>query len=152
MTEHLKKKIATEEQAGFLDEESKCYLKDIITSPESSQYLQQLPSDSFQHVFWQQQVEAASQANSRSIRWHSLMVRWCLYLRHKSVYHYNHLLIIFFPRSGSAYEMLRESRRITLPSQRTLGNYTYFVESSFGFSGQIDQMIMDAAKITTCPE
>ena len=63
--------------------------------------------------------------------------------------HYNHLLIIFFPRSGSAYEMLRESGAT---SQRTLRDYTYFVESSFGFSAQIDQMIMDAAQITTCPD
>lgn len=87
MTDRLKKKIqlAAEEQAVILDEESESYLKDIIASPESSQYLQQIPSDSFQHVFWQQQVEAASQANSRSIRWHPLMIRWCLYLRHKLV-------------------------------------------------------------------
>lgn len=64
-----------------------------------------------------------------------------------------HFLIIFFlHRSSSAYETLRESGCIQLPSQRTLRDYTYFVESSFGFSAEIDQMIMDAAKILTCPE
>ena len=66
------------------------------------------PEGSFQRVFWDQQEKAASLKNSKSMRWHPLFIRWCLYLRHLS---------------GEAYEMMRNSKCIYLPSQRTLRDY-----------------------------
>jgi len=48
------------------------------------------PPNSFPTIFWQQQQEAAIK-DPRGMRWHPLMVKWCLYLRHLS---------------GSAYETL----------------------------------------------
>ena len=84
-SEYLKQKIARSAQAKavYLDEESEDYIKDVIASPESVAYLEKLPNESFQHIFWQQQVQAASMHNPRGMRWHPLMIRWCLYLRHK---------------------------------------------------------------------
>ena len=41
---------------------------------------------------------------------------------------------------------------IQLPSQRTLRDYTHYIKSSSGFSTDVDKMLMDAARVTTCPE
>lgn len=38
---------------------------------------------------------------------------------------------------------------IALPSQRTLRDYTYFLESTIGFSSAVDQHLMGTAKIET---
>ena len=38
----------------------------------------------FKKLFWEQQRKAASLNNTRSMRWHPLMIKWCLYLRHLS--------------------------------------------------------------------
>ena len=48
--------------------------------------VKQFPSDSFQRLFWEQQYEAVKQKDPRTMRWHPLMIKWCLYLRHKYVY------------------------------------------------------------------
>ena len=93
--------------------------------------------DSFPRIFWDAQQKAATLKNSKSMRWHPLMIRWCLYLRHLS---------------GSAYETLRESGVIKLPSQRTLRDYTYYTKATVGFSSDVDEQISKAAKIDQCPE
>ena len=54
--------------------------------------------------------------------------------------------------SGRAYEMLRESGCITLPSQRTLRDYTHYVRSTTGFSAQVDEQLMEAAKVAKAQE
>ena len=43
-----------------------------------------LPQSSFQELFWKQQKEAAAKSDSRGMRWHPLMIRWCLYIHHRS--------------------------------------------------------------------
>ena len=60
------------------------------------------------------------------------MIKWALYLRHQS---------------GKAYETLRESGCIALPSQRTLRDYTYFLNSTMGFSDDVDKHLMEIAKL-----
>ena len=65
------------------------------------------------------------------------MIKWCLYLRHLS---------------GKAYEMLRESGCITLPSHRTLSDYTHYVHSTTGFSAEVDEQLMEAAKVAKAQE
>ena len=42
------------------------------------------PEHSFPSLFWQQQMQAASVKDSRAMKWHPLMIKWCLYLQHKS--------------------------------------------------------------------
>jgi hypothetical protein len=83
--DRLKKKIAdaSEVSGVSLDEQSHEDLKELASSSESSAFFDKLPKDSFQSIFWQQQVEAASKKNARNMRWHPLMIRWCLYLRHR---------------------------------------------------------------------
>ena len=83
--DRLKKKIAEASKVGgvSLDEQSHNDLKELANSSESSAFFDSLPKDSFQSIFWQQQVEAANKKDARSMRWHPLMIRWCLYLRHR---------------------------------------------------------------------
>lgn len=58
----------------------------------------------------------------------------------------------FCYRSGGAYELLRSSGCVKLPSQRTLRDYTHYVQAGNGFSNGVDQMVANAAKIGSCPE
>ena len=51
-----------------------------------------------------------------------------------------------------AYETLRSSGCIRLPSQRTLRDYTHFVTTSTGFSDEVDIQLALAADVDHCPE
>ena len=63
----------------------------------------------------------------------ALMIKRCLYLRHQS---------------NKAYETLRESGCISLPSQRTLRDYSNAVKARAGFSMEMDQQLLQAAELT----
>lgn len=82
------------------------------------------PVGSLARVFWEQQLKAASCSDQRQMRWHPLIVKWCLYLRHQS---------------SSAYETMHQSGLISLPSQRTLRDYTHYSSTTIGFSDEVDQ-------------
>ena len=92
---------------------------------------------SFARVFWEQQLKAASCKDQRQMRWHPLMVKWCLYLRHQS---------------SSVYETMRQSGCLLLPSQRTLRDYTHYTSTVVGFSDEVDQQLMVAANISSLSE
>ncbi len=94
------------------------------------------PPDSFQMIFWNQQKQAAERS-PKGMRWHPLMIKWCIYLRHLS---------------SKSYETLRESGCVSLPSQRTLRDYTNCVRASSGFSHEVDKQLMQAANIGKCPD
>ena len=53
-------------------------------------------------------------------------------------------------RSSGCYDTLRKC--ICLPSERTLQDYTHYVEAKLGFSSDVDRMLINAAKVKTCPE
>ena len=40
--------------------------------------------DSFQSIFWIQQMKALTAKRKTAIRWHPVIVRWALYLHYKS--------------------------------------------------------------------
>lgn len=71
------------------------------------------------------------------MRWHPLMIKWCLYIRHQS---------------QKAYEVIRDSGVICLPSQRTLRDYSNCVEAKAGFSRDVDDQLMKAANMGSCPK
>ena len=95
------------------------------------------PPGTFGRVFWEAQMKAASVKDAKQMRWDPVMVRWCLYLRHLS---------------RSAYEMLRETGTISLPSQRTLQDYTYYIKASVGFSNEVDKQLRIDGKLASCVE
>ena len=121
-----------------LDDSTTSDLHQIMLE-EEEQVAQKFPPGSFQDIFWQQQKEAASRSRKekRGMRWHPLMIKWCLYLHHQS---------------SKAYETLRESGCIHLPFQRTLRDYTHCVQSGAGFSAEVDRQLLQAANFRSCPE
>ena len=80
--------------------------------------MDKVPANNFARIFWQQQVKAA--------KINPLMLKWCIYLRHQS---------------QSAYETIRQSKCVILPSQRTLRDYTHHVKSKPEFSGKVDKQL-----------
>ena len=87
-----------------------------IAREEDKAVTEAYPEGSFQRIFWQQQKQAAERS-SKGVRWHPLFIKWCIYLRHQS---------------SKAYECMRDSGCIYLPSQRTLRDYTNCVKASPG--------------------
>ena len=51
-----------------------------------------------------------------------MMIKWCLNLK---------------LMSSSAYSALRTSGALTLPSERTLHDYTHFIKPDVGFSNEV---------------
>ena len=90
--------------------------------------------ENFRSIFWQQQLKAAKLRNKKSMRWHPAMIRWCLYLHH---------------RSSGCYATLRDSGVITLPSERTLRDYRHCFTADFGFSASSDHQLFEAVKSQT---
>ena len=129
---------AIEQRGVTVDEGLHQDLQGIIKENEKS-VCDAHPPGSFSRLFWDNQVRASAASDARSMKWDPLMIRWCLYLRHLS---------------GSAYEMLRESGVVKLPSQRTLRDYTYMyiAKAAAGFSREIDVHLMEAANLLSCPE
>ena len=88
MTKRIKRltlKIAekTELTGVSVDQETHLDLLNLLKSRDVSDYFERLPEDSFRQLFWRQQLEAACQKNARCMKWHPLMIRWCLSLRHR---------------------------------------------------------------------
>ena len=75
----------------------------------------------FMKLFWEQQ-KLYAKGNPRAIRYHPMIIRFCISLAAKS---------------GSAYDELRSSGILTLPSRRTLRDYTNYIKPSVGFNPQV---------------
>ena len=129
----LEKMIECDHRSTALDE---TIHKDMLTiMQENHQHIiNSYPEDSFQHIFWMNQYQAAQQKTRSRFRWNPAMIRWCIYLHHKS---------------SKAYDLLRKSNCIYLPSQRTLREYTHAINASSGFSNELDAQLMNDAKLST---
>ena len=98
-----------------------------MVEQHSSDIASRYSPGSFPRLFWEQQLQAARQKDSRGMRWHPIMIKWAIYL------HY---------RSSGAYDTLRSSGVIALPSQRSLRDYTHHFEAKIGFSDEVDQQLV----------
>ena len=63
---------------GIVDEDLDKDLRKTIT--DNTDEILKYGADSFEDVFWKQQIEAASQKQECQIRWHP-MIRWYLHLK-----------------------------------------------------------------------
>jgi len=90
----------------------------------------------FERLFWDQQAKALK-SGKRQIRWHPMMIKWCLNLK---------------LMSSSAYSALRNSGALTLPSERTLRDYTHFIKPDVGFSNEVDLHLLKEAKLLSFRE
>ena len=104
---------------------------------QSRRHSAEVPSNSFQRLFWDQQLKAARSQSLSAMCWNPIIIKWCIYLSHLS---------------SGGYDALRKSGCISLPSQRTLWDYTHVANVTSGFSSDVDLQLFEAAKISTCPE
>lgn len=110
---------------------------EVIVAENAQSVASTFPENSFERLFWDQQNQALQAKDARNMKWHHVMIKWCLYLRHIS---------------GKAYETIRDSGCIKLPSQRTLRDYTHCVTSTAGFSADVDRYLMKVVNISSIPE
>ena len=75
----------------------------------------------FMSLFWQQQQKLFS-SSATGVRYHPMIIRFCLSLAAKS---------------PSCYEELRNSGVLTLPSQRRLKDYRNAIKPQRGFNGKV---------------
>lgn len=127
---------ATEQNGIHIEEQLENDLTKIMEE-KTNEICQMYPSDSFQHLFWKQQLESLKVKDKRQIKWHPMMIRWCLSLK----------LI-----SSASYHALRSSNLIVLPSERTLRDYTHFIKAKPGFQPEIDEQLCREANIDSIPE
>ena len=70
-------------------------------------------------------------------RWNPALMKWCIYLCHKS---------------SSAYELLKKTKILHLPSHRTLRQYSNALDSSSGLSNELDEQLFCDAKVSSLQE
>lgn len=75
----------------------------------------------FMNLFWQEQKKLLSN-NSTGVRYHPMVIRYCLSLAAKS---------------PACYEELRKSNILKLPSQRTLRDYRNSIRPKTGFQAEV---------------
>ena len=85
----------------------------------------------FMKLFWEQQQKAFNN-NYNAIRYHPMIIRFCLSLAAKS---------------SSAYDELRDSKVLTLPSRRTLRDYRNAITPKVGFN---EEVIAELSRTTSC--
>ncbi len=136
--ERLKSKLKeSTEKRGICVEKQLDNDLETIMHEQTNEINQQYAQDSFHRLFWDQQLASLKAKDKRQVRWHPMMIRWCLSLK---------LL------SSASYSALRSSNLLVLPSERTLRDYTHFVKSKPGFSTGIDEQLCREANIDSIPE
>jgi hypothetical protein len=136
--DRMKQRLAASvDKHGVSVDEELCGDLRTIMEDEGKKALEREDCTLFQRVFWEQQALAASKKDTRGMRWHPLMIKWCVYLR---------------AQSQSAYETLRQSRCINLPSQRTLRDYTHHTKPGPGYSAEVNAQLRSAARLDKCDQ
>ena len=133
----LKEKVATliESRGEPVDDEL-CSDLSTIMQENDDIVRKDFPEGSFQWLLWNEQKKAASVKSATGMRWHPLVIKWCLNLK---------LL------SSSAYNALRTSGFLKLPSERTLRDYSSVFESKVGFQDEVDKQLLDEVNSKSLP-
>ena len=84
----------------------------------------------FMQLFWQEQKKSLS-VTANGIRYHPMIIRFCLSIA---------------AISPSAYDELRSSNILTLPSRRTLRDYRNAIRPKVGFNKEVIHELKDLAK------
>lgn len=108
--------LAAEEEVRRLKDKVHKLLEwgDTLDQELSSDLLTIMNENSFSRLFWEEQLKAASTKDGRQVRWHLLLIKWCLNL------------------TSSAYHALMTGGFVKLPSERTLRDYVhYFVKQTW---------------------
>ena len=149
----LKLSNAVETDGILVDDELANDLHEVVNNKSDLELV--FKDDEFRRIFWDQQVSckgilytyvkflyyvcqvAACKAKKNGIRWHPLFIRWCL----------NIMLT-----SSKTYDIIRESGFISLPSKRTLRDYTHWTKLKPGFSAELFNHLRKEAKVDSLAE
>lgn len=103
-----------------------------IMEEKTGEIRENYPEDSFRRLFWEQQLNALKTKEKRQLRWHPAIIKWCLHLKFKS---------------SGAYHALRSTGVLTLPSERTLRDYTHWVKGGVGFKSDMNEQLIKEANV-----
>ena len=126
--------IIQEKEGVSIDEDLEQDLHTIMEE-KTPEIQEAYPTGSFLRHFWDQQLMAVKSKEHRQVRWHPMIIKWCLNLKFLS---------------SKAYCALRSV--LSLPSERTLRDYTHWIHSSPGFHADVDKQLMEEAKVKTIPD
>jgi hypothetical protein len=98
--------------------------KDISSDLQDIASSHSFEEGSMQQLFWQQQLACLNKKQGN--RWHPAMIRYCIGLHAKSPGAYDTLLCV-----------------LTLPSSRTLRDYTYFTKPKSGLDVEVMKRLCD---------
>ena len=107
-----------------------------VMDENSDKVLNDFPEGSFQRLFWQQQLANAKKRGPNQYRWHPMIVKWCLNMR----------LI-----SGASYHAMRTGGFISLPSERTLRDYTNYIKATPGLHFDTLKQMKEQSKVSEMP-
>ena len=126
----------TQEQGEVIDGSLHSDLVGIMNE-SSDEIKKAYPEGSFARLFWEEQVKAATVCDARQVRWHPFIIKWCLNLK---------------LMSSSVYHALQISGFITLPSERTLRDYTHYFVNKPWFQDEVNQQLVDEITKMSIPE
>ena len=75
--------------------------------------------------------------DARQMRWHPMMIKWCMNLQ---------------MLSSSCYNTLRSTGVLKLPSERTLRDYTHVIKAKSGLQSEVDEQLLKEANIEEIPD
>ncbi|PIK46436.1 hypothetical protein BSL78_16683 [Apostichopus japonicus] len=107
-------------------------LKEIFVGEENS-FKTLLKQGSPQELLWQQQKENLQNPPSRW-RWHPDIIKWCVALHSKS---------------PAAYNLIRQSGFLTLPSLVTLNKHIHFTKAKVGINADIVKRVAEEINAQT---
>ena len=86
--------------------------------------------------FGRSSLKAAKVSEPHQVRWHPVIIKWCLNLK---------------LMSSSSYHALRTSGFINLPSERSLRDYTHYFTNKPGFQDEVNQQLIDKVSKLNLP-
>ena len=127
--QRLEQKLANliKEKGVAVDTELHTGLTQIMNSHSADTDI--LPDGSLKKIFWQQQLKAASLKDMRQIRWHPVIIKWCLGLKLKS------------------YSAMKDTGFIKLPSECTLRDYTHVFQAKCGIQAEVNDQLAKEANL-----
>ena len=100
-------------------------LKEVICKEQSNPFEENSP----QFLLWEQQKKQGQVNDNRGMRWHPLIIRWCLSL---------------YLKSPSTYKQLRSNSFLMLPCKNTILKYVNFTDPGCGFNKDILEQLVKA--------
>ena len=91
------------------------------------------PHDSPQYLLWEQQQQQASYSDSKSIKRHPVMIRWC---------------ISIYLKSPGAYEQFRNSGFLKFPHKKTPSKYANYTEPKCGINIDVVKHLVTDKRIS----